>query len=182
MQTQQPSMQPSGDPVSLLAALSAGKKVAPDATDLLMQDHRQVMGWFRRYWMASEEGDRRQLVEQICLHLDVHMAFEEEVFYAAARELVDEPALLDHAEEEHDEARTIVQALQKDAGPGDQRDQLIARLETAIIAHVSQEEDVLFPQVRASGVDLYELGRSLAAARVQEMSLATGKPIPFGSQ
>jgi hypothetical protein len=180
MQTQQPPTQPSGDPVSLFAALTAGKKVAPDATDLLMQDHRQVMAWFRRYWMASEEADKQLLVQQICLHLDVHMAFEEEVFYAAARELIDEPALLDHAETEHEEARTIVQALQRDVSPGDQRDHLVAQLEAAIIAHVSQEEDVLFPQVRASGVDLYELGRSLAAARVQEMSLATGKRIPMG--
>jgi hypothetical protein len=168
-----------GDPVSLFAVLTAGKKVAPDATDLLMQDHRQVMAWFDRYWVASEETDRRYLVRQVCLHLEVHMAFEEEVFYAAARDLIDDPALLDHSEAEHDQARALTLSLQRDQSPGDQRDQLVAQLEASIMTHVAQEEDVLFPKVRASGVDLYELGRSLAAARVQEMSVATDKPNPM---
>jgi hypothetical protein len=41
------------DPVSLGDALLAGKKVAPDVTALLIEDHRTVMGWFDGY--ASED-------------------------------------------------------------------------------------------------------------------------------
>jgi hypothetical protein len=166
------------DPISPLAALLAGKKVGPDATELLAQEHRQVASWFRSYRVRTEEPVRLRLIEQICLHLEAHMQFEEEVFYAAARELLDEEGLLEHAEHEHAQARTIIAQLQAGPPAGEQRDQLVTNLEAAILLHVNEEEGVLFPKVRASGVDLYALGRSLAARRGEVMADLTGKPLP----
>jgi hypothetical protein len=166
------------DAISPIAALMAGKKVAPDATDLLMQDHRQVASWFRSYQATAEEETRLYLVAQICLHLEAHMAFEEEAFYAAARELIDDQELIDHAVEEHEDAKTIMVRLRDDPTPGPRRDQLVEELEAGILSHVDEEEGVLFPKVRASGVDLYALGRSLAGRRAAVVSTLTGKPIP----
>src|SRR4051795_11924733 len=42
------------EPIALGAALVAGKKVPPDATQLLMMDHRTVLGWFRWYEQAED--------------------------------------------------------------------------------------------------------------------------------
>jgi hypothetical protein len=166
------------DPISLMAALLAGKKVAPDATDLLIQDHRAVQGWFREHQALSEETAKSFLVRQICLALEAHMAFEEAVFYAAARDLIGDDALVDHAVEEHDEAKSLMADLRKDGGPGHARDTLMAALEAAVTAHVTEEEAMLFPAVRASGADLYALGRALAARRAEAYAEFTGKPAP----
>jgi hypothetical protein len=166
------------DPISPMAALLAGKKVAPDATDLLMQDHRTVQGWFRDYPALAEESAKSLLVRQICLALEAHMAFEEAVFYAAARDLTADDALIEHSIDEHDGARALIADLRKAPEPGEARDTLMAALEAAILEHVTQEEGVLFPQVRESGADLYALGRSLAARRTQAYAELTGKPTP----
>jgi iron-sulfur cluster repair protein YtfE (RIC family) len=167
----------SSEPISLVAALQAGKKVAPDATDLLMQDHRQVKEWFRRYRTLDAAAAKR-LLEQICIHLLAHMNCEEAVLYPEARQLVDEERLVDHSVEEHDEAKTIIRRLQSGELSAEEHQALVAGLESAILRHVEEEEAVLFPQIRASGSDLYAMGRGLAAVRAEVMSGLTGKPLP----
>src|SRR3954454_6203476 len=47
-----------GEPISLGGALLAGKKVAPDVTGLLMEDHRTVLGWFD--WYAEESSPEQK--------------------------------------------------------------------------------------------------------------------------
>src|SRR5690606_38050873 len=47
-----------------------------------------------------------------------------------------------------------------------------------IVAHVGEEEQELFPAMRESDLDLYELGRAAAAERMQSLLQALGRSRP----
>lgn len=166
------------DPVSPAAALMAGKKVAPDATLLLEVEHREVEGYFAAY--AAESDDRRKLrlIERICLDLEAHTRMEEEIFYPAAREATGDDELLDHAREEHAEAKEMLESLRAAVRRGEAPDELVGKLRRAIEEHVEEEEGKLFPELRASDLDLYRLGRRMAAHRPEVYGALTGKPVP----
>lgn len=166
------------DPISPAAALMAGKKVAPDATRLLEIEHREVAGYFAAYAAESNSERKLRLIERICLDLEAHTRMEEEIFYPAAREATGDDKLLDHALEEHAEAKQMVERLREAARRGETPDALVAELRKAIEAHVEEEEGKLFPELRAADLDLYRLGRRLAAQRPAVYGALTGKPVP----
>ena len=156
-----------GEPVSLAAALEAGKKVAPDVTGFLMDDHRTVLGWFIWYDRAPDATARRKVAARICAALRAHMAGEEEVFYPAARELVDNKDLVEHAFDEHAEARDLMERIEAASGDEEEQADLMRKLNAAVAHHAREEETKLFPAVRSAGMDLYGVGAALAARRVE---------------
>ena len=156
------------DPVSLGAALVAGKKTAPDAILLLMQDHARAMDHFTWALAASDAGIRSFVVRQLCTALRAHMAVEEEILYPAARQATGDSVLVEHAYDEHAEAKLLMDRLapvaSRDVLPDDS---VLKDLQDAIVRHVQEEERQLFPRLRATQLDLYELGRKLAARRTE---------------
>lgn len=164
------------DPISPAAALMAGKKVAPDATLLLEQDHRKVMAYFRAYESAQDSRVKLLLVAHICIELQAHMQLEEEIFYPVAREATGADELLEHAVEEHAEAKEMIAALRSAAEKGETRDEVVTKLQKAIADHVEEEETQLFAELRATDLDLYALGRRMAARRPEAFAQLTGKP------
>lgn len=166
MAIQPTELRPKKEPVSLEAALEAGKKVAPDVTGLLADDHRTVLGWFVWYDSATDPRLKRKIVRMVCMALRAHMAGEEECFYPAARDLIDDEDLVGEAEDEHEEAKDMLDELE--AGPGeDEEAELMRQLNAAIAHHVKEEETRLFPAVRAAGMDLYAVGAAVASRRVE---------------
>ncbi|MFZ5780928.1 MAG: DUF892 family protein [Pseudomonadota bacterium] len=169
----QPSAQPvrplavdrgCGEPISLGANLLAGRKVRPDVLGLLADDHRTVLGWFDWYQHEAAAPRRSWIAANIVKALQAHMAIEEEIFYPAAEEATGEQALVEHAFAEHAEARDVMEKLR---APGADTDSLMATLRRAIEKHVEEEETDLFPRVRATDLDRYEIGALCAARRVE---------------
>ena len=152
-----------GDPVSLAAALAAGKKVRPDVTGLLAEDHRTVMGWFA--WYAAEPilAQKIAVLGNILRALKAHMTAEEEVFYPEAARCIADAALIEHAVEEHEHARGIMAKLERELA--DPTDSLVNQLRDEIEMHAKEEETRLFPKVRESDMDLHEVGAAVAARR-----------------
>lgn len=167
-----------GDPVSLGAALVAGKKVAPDATLLLAQDHREALGYFDWAEACSDDAVEAAVIMRLCTALQAHMAVEEEILYPAAREALKDDGLIDHAYQEHAEARELVQHLIAPSADSPDRDACLKRLRTAIEEHVSEEEGELFPKLRATDLDLYAIGRALAARRADALLELTRRVDP----
>src|SRR5690554_4387042 len=95
------------DPVFPGAAVMAGKKVPPDAIDLLTQDHRVVMFYFEAYERGSD-AERLELERLIAINLLAHMALEEEIFYPAALGMTDEEELVAESYDEHEEAKQVL--------------------------------------------------------------------------
>ena len=154
------------EPIRLAAALEAGKKVAPDVTGLLADDHRTVLGWFRWFNATTDVGVRGRLAERICLALRAHMVAEETDFYRA---IDSGEASVAQAFAEHADAKAIIEQLSAGGADETTRDELMAVLERTVTTHIVDEETRLFPAARRAEIDLYAIGRSVAARRAREL-------------
>ncbi|HEY8572229.1 DUF892 family protein [Phenylobacterium sp.] len=156
------------EPISFGASVRAGKKVRPDAIGLLVLDHVEAMAFFDRYERSDDPAEKLSVVERLCMLLMAHMQVEEEIFYPAAGSATGDEPMVDHARDEHQEAKGVIDAIRARSEADSQMDELVATLRLAIQHHVEGEETSLFPEVRQAGrVDLYDLGAHLAARRVE---------------
>ena len=89
-----------------------------DAIRLLKADHREVEGFFKEFEELDGDKDKQDLVDEICLALTVHATIEEEIFYPAAREQLEDDDLMDEAQVEHASAKQLIAEIQ-DMQPGD---------------------------------------------------------------
>jgi len=169
------------EPIALGAALVAGKKVPPDATQLLMMDHRTVLGWFRWYEQAEDPTVRTVLVVRICAALRAHMAAEERWLYPAARDATGDNDLVEHSVSEHEAAKDLIRELESELDAAEQS-RLVQQLCKEIESHVAEEESQLFPRLRTTDVDLYELGRFVAAERAANLYELQGRTPPTGQK
>ena len=145
----------------------------PDAVKLLTSDHAEVKALFEEYKkLVEDEGDsdeRQMLAEQICTMLTVHATVEEEIFYPAAREALDEQDLLDEAEVEHASAKDLIAQIQGMGPDDDLYDAKVTVLGEYIDHHVQEEEGEMFPKCKKSEMDLVALGEELAQRKAELM-------------
>jgi len=139
-----------------------------DITKVLIDDHQRV----KRLLTSYEQSPwRLDLALAVCEELTVHSTIEEEIFYPALRDAVDEK-LADDSEDEHAEIAEIAAAVE-DMEPGDpDLERTMRMLRAALTRHLDKEENVIFPKANlALKADMIDLGR-LAFARRQEFMLA----------
>ena len=157
------------DPSSLVELLTAGKKLPPDATALLMQDHAEVSAMFLQHEEEEDEYIKTVLANKICLALTVHARIEESTFYPEVGRALEDDDMIAEAVDEHNEMKEEIAEVVK----GVLADEPVARpvklLMQIVEHHVEEEETEMFPDVRQTDVDLYELGARLAAQRVDAL-------------
>ncbi|RJF99103.1 hemerythrin domain-containing protein [Noviherbaspirillum saxi] len=143
-----------------------------NAIKLLTEDHKKVKELFDEFEKMKSKGyednDARQLiVETVCTALTIHAQIEEEIFYPAARDAIDDIDLLDEAEVEHASAKQLISELSA-MQPGDELyDAKFTVLGEYVKHHIEEEEKELFPKVKKSGVDLDELGEELQQRKLE---------------
>ncbi len=149
-----------------------------DATKLLAADHKEVKGLFADYEkLAKAEadgGDRQTLAQRICALLTVHATIEEEIFYPAAREALDEQEVLDEAEVEHESVKDLVSQIESISPDDELYDAKLKVLGEYVNHHATEEEGEMFPKCRKSDMDLAELGSELEERKgelMQELGL-----------
>jgi len=103
----------------------------------------------------------------------VHATIEEEIFYPAARDAIDEQDLLDEAEVEHASAKDLIAQIQDMDADEELYDAKVKVLGEYVNHHVQEEENELFPQCKSAGLDLKALGVELAS-RKQELLTELG--------
>ncbi len=163
------------------AKKAAGRKVAgkrapesrSDAIGLLATDHREVHRLFEDYQDLvdgdAEGAERQTLAERICTMLTAHATIEEEIFYPAARQALDEDEdLLDEAEVEHASAKDLIAQIRAMGPDDDLYDAKVTVLGEYVDHHVQEEENEMFPKCEQADMDLDALGERLAA-RKQEL-------------
>ena len=143
------------------AKKAAAKKAArarPDATALLIKDHKDVKALFKRYqklMKAEADGSERQeLATRICQMLTVHATIEEEIFYPAVREADVDEDMLDEAEVEHASAKDLIAQIRSMGPDDDLYDAKVTVLGEYIDHHVQEEEGEMFPKARRAKVDM----------------------------
>ena len=157
---------------------SAKSSTATDAIALLVADHKAVKALFQAFEKLQEREDaddeKKELVDRICSELTVHTTIEEEIFYPAVREAIDDEDLMDEADVEHASAKELIAQLEA-ANPGDdQYDAKVTVLGEMIDHHVKEEEGEMFPKAKKA-VDVEALGVELAARKAElagELGLA----------
>lgn len=157
------------EPATLGELLAAGKKIPPDATSLLMQDHAEARAMFLQYGMEKDQTIKAVLAQKICMALTVHAQIEEEIFYPAAGAALEDDELVAEAVEEHAEMKAEIAKVIEGIAAGKKVDRHIKTLMQLVEHHVAEEESEMFPDMRQAGIDLYELGERLATRRVEAL-------------
>ena len=138
---------------------------APDATELLTKDHKEVKSLFKQYEALAEAeapaGERETLARLICQLLTVHATIEEEIFYPAVRKAIDDGDLLDEAEVEHASAKELIAQIESMKASEPLYDAKVKVLGEYIDHHVKEEQDELFPKARKARLDMEKLGAEL---------------------
>lgn len=143
---------------------------AHDACTLLDEDHVKVEHLFAQYKSAGDNSRKRLLAQQIGQELAVHMQIEEEIFYPAFRRATGDEELLKDAQQEHQEARELLARIEDRQVD----DKAMLALEDAILHHVSDEREKMFPKARKTpGLDLMQLAQQLETRKAE---LTAGLP------
>jgi len=141
-----------------------------DAIALLKNDHREVEDLFAKFEKASDSDKKWEIAQQVCNGLKIHSMIEEEIFYPATKDAVEED-LYNEAFVEHDGAKVLINDIMETGGEGEFFEAKVKVLSEEIEHHVKEEEqrgDGYFAQVRDSDVDLVAL-RDQMLARKQEL-------------
>lgn len=146
---------------------TAAAKRPQDAIALLKADHREVKKMFADYEKLEEDADKQALATQICDALTVHARIEEEIFYPAAYEALDEDDLIDEAEVEHASAKDLIAQIQASSPAEPLFDAKVKVLGEYIDHHVKEEEGEMFPECRSSDMDLKALGEQMRARKAE---------------
>jgi hypothetical protein len=144
-----------------------------DAIKLLKDDHKEVKGFFKQYENLEDDAEKQALADKICLALTVHAQIEEEIFYPAARDAIDDDDLLDEAEVEHASAKQLIAEIQGMKAGDRLFDAKVTVLGEYIDHHVEEEETEMSPESRESDLDLKALGAQLAARKEELLSQAS---------
>lgn len=144
-----------------------------DVTSLLKADHQRVKKMFKEFEKCAQQGDEAAKVEiamQICMELKVHTQVEEEIFYPALYEALDEQDLMDEAIVEHATAKALIEQIESMVGSDDLYDAKVKVLSEYIDHHVEEEEKEIFPKARKARMDLEGLGESVIFRKEELMA------------
>jgi len=149
---------------------SSSTTASQDAFALLTSDHKLVKSLFKEFESLKEEGDddrKAALVETICNELTVHAQIEEEIFYPALRDAIDDEDLMDEADVEHASAKQLIAQLEQSQVGGDHYDAMVTVLGEYIDHHVKEEEGEMFSKARKADIDSAALGEEMAVRKVE---------------
>ena len=140
---------------------AAAAKRPQDAIALLKADHREVKALFSQFEKTEGDDQKLALAQQICAALTVHAQIEEEIFYPAAYEALDDDDLLDEAEVEHASAKDLIAQIEARTPAEPLFAAKVKVLGEYVDHHVQEEEGEMFPECRSSEMDLKALGEQL---------------------
>jgi hemerythrin-like domain-containing protein len=142
---------------------SSGK----NAIEMLREDHEKVQQMFEEFEDLKDSEEKGDLVELACMELTIHAQLEEEIFYPAVRDALDDEDLIDEAEVEHESAKALIAQLQEMGPDDDKFDAKFKVLGEYVNHHIDEEQDELFPKVEESDVDLEALGEQMAQRKAE---------------
>jgi hemerythrin superfamily protein len=124
-----------------------------DAITLLKDDHKTVKGLFTKYEALGDRAikSKQNIADRVIKELSIHAAIEEQVVYPAIRRSVTGGAqLVDHALQEHQEAKEALARLERLSPSDDDFDEVMTDLIEDVRSHMREEEGTIFPRLRDS--------------------------------
>ena len=129
---------------------------------MLKADHQEVKALLKQLTADQEPADCDALFEKLYTSLKVHTAFEEEEVYPLLRDREETKDLALEAYEEHQQAKTLLEALH---GMDDEDETCTAKMNVLsedLLHHIKEEEGELFPKLKKAvdAATLQKLGES----------------------
>ncbi len=140
------------------------RPVANAITQLLV-DHNELQQMFTAFENTRSVNNKRFLVQRICTTVAVHAQVKEEIFYPAVE------SVLPRATPEHTTMKALVARIRALEPVAEQVDGPIQVLAQEVNEHVSDLHESLFPRVKASDIDLEELGHRMARRKAELIAL-----------
>ncbi|MFF4178690.1 hemerythrin domain-containing protein [Streptomyces sp. NPDC001750] len=131
-----------------------------DVIEELTADHREMDDLFDRIEaLPPGSPERRRLLDQLTIEMVRHSVAEEQHLYPAVREHIPRgDALADKEAADHGRVEQLLKDLEGMDADEPEFVHLFAKLRTEVRAHVQDEEDNLFAQLRAAcGPELLDL-------------------------
>ena len=151
---------------------TATRRTKNDAIKLLTADHAKVKKMFKEFEKLSKKDDeegKQELATQICQELMVHAQLEEEIFYPAAREAIEDEELMNEAVVEHNSAKELIAQIQSMGASDPMFDATVKVLGEYVSHHIEEEQNEIFPKVEKAKVDLEEIGAEMAQRKEELM-------------
>lgn len=151
---------------------------AQDALAMLKADHDKVRDLFKQYEELMDQDDdegntiaeKAAIAQQACNALKIHAQLEEEIFYPAAREAIDDDDLMDEASVEHAGVKELIDQIEAMQPDDDLYDAKVVVLGEQVEHHVREEESEMFPMVKKAKVDIAALGAQMQRRKSVLMS------------
>ena len=144
------------------------------AIEMLKEDHAKVKKAFKEFeTMDREDAEAcRQIVQTVCEDLKVHTTLEEEIFYPAVREAIEDEDIMNEASVEHETAKMLIEQLENMEPDDPNYHATFTVLGEYAMHHVKEEEGEMFPQAKKAGIDLEALGERMQERKSELLSQA----------
>lgn len=143
----------------------ASTSKAMEATAMLKADHQLISTLFKDYEKAETKAAKKKIVSQICLELSIHAQIEEEIFYPGVKAVLKDKTLIPEAIVEHATLKSLIAQVEGVEPDGEMFDAKIKVLDEYVSHHVKEEQDEMFPEAKASNLDMVALGEKMYARK-----------------
>jgi hemerythrin superfamily protein len=133
----------------------------PEAVEMLREDHQKVKDLFKEFEKAEENEEKGQIVRAALTALEIHATLEEEIFYPAVREQIDDDDQMDEALEEHHVVKLLIGELQEMKPGDDHFDAKFKVLAESVKHHIEEEESEILPKAQDTDLDQERLGEEM---------------------
>ena len=148
--------------------MAKSKAKATGAVELLKEQHDKVKKAFKEFEKLDREDNeaQQQLVQRVCEDLKLHTTLEEELFYPAVREAIEDDDIMNEAAVEHETAKMLIEQLENMEPDDPNYVATFTVLGEYVMHHVKEEEGEMFLQAKKSKeLDLEELGERMKARK-----------------
>lgn len=152
------------------------RRTKHDALKLLTEDHNKVKKMFKEFEKLCKKREKNEegkeaLALQICRELTVHAQLEEEIFYPAVREAINDDDMMNEAMVEHASAKDLIAQIQSMRAFDPMYDNVVIVLGEYVNHHIEEEQNEIFPKAQKSKMDLEEIGLEIAERKAALMGV-----------
>jgi len=151
------------------------KDKTTNAITMLKEDHQKVKDLFDKFEETNGSAMKAKLVSEALTELKVHATVEEELFYPAVRQqMEDEEGLMEEADEEHHVAKVLIAELEQMTGDEEHWEAKFKVLAESVRHHIKEEEGKMFKEAKKTEIDFDVLGSQMA--QLKEKLMQQGVP------
>ena len=143
--------------------MPTGSRPKPEnAITMLKSDHQKVKELFDKFEESKTSESQTKIVADAIQELKVHATIEEELFYPAVRQQIDdEDGIMPEADEEHHVAKVLIAELENMTGDEEHWKAKFMVLAENVRHHIKEEEGEMFPEARKTDIDFVALGAQM---------------------